>query len=278
MFGHRMAIPALLALALAACDLAGEPVCRPGAGAYRLTSLSSTSDLELARQLAPRMAVEVANAAAHTCSIVAAGVAGPNPVSDLVLIPEPLTPKAEKAPNPTPVIQGLTGQASTYLEDNLLGPLARVEATPTSPLFGLMIALALQAEAHDEPPGCNVILGDAVAVEEIDGHRIDFRRLKATDEETAGLKIVVERLRPLAGGTVVLAGAGGHSSLTPARLLRARAVIATTLEAARIRVVWTRSPELPKACGSAQAASEKTFDQVLPPSVERRISGPEIDA
>lgn len=246
----RCSVVALLALAFTACNLSGEEICKPGPGAFRLTSLSSTSDLALARQLAPTMVKEVASAAADSCSPVAAGVAGPNPVSDLVLEAISLRPKAATAPDRKPHITHLTNEANAYLRDTFIGPLQRIEATRTSPLFGLMIAMALQAEAQDEPAGCGVILGDAIAVEDVDGHRIDFRRRQATADEKAGLEAVVEQLKPLAGGTIVLAGAGGHSSLDPERILRARAAIDATLKAARIRTVWTRSPALPKECKS----------------------------
>ena len=249
MFRH-MLLAVLLALGLAACDPKGELVCKSGPGAIRFTSLSSTSDLTLARQLAPDMVKEVASAAADSCGLLEAGVAGPNPVSDLVLEPIQLTPKAEKAPNRKPFIKHLTNDAHTFLQRNLVDPLARIEATHTSPLFGLIIAMAMQAEAHHEPAGCGVILGDAIAVEEIGGHKIDFRRREATRDERVGLKAVVDKLKPLAGGTIVLTGAGGHSNLSPDRLLRARGAIDATLKAAHIRTVWTRTPELPPECKS----------------------------
>ena len=196
------------------------------------------------------MVKEVASAAADSCSPVAAGVAGPNPVSDLVLEAISLRPKAATAPTASRTSPTSPMRRTPTCGTPSIGPLQRIEATRTSPLFGLMIAMALQAEAQDEPAGCGVILGDAIAVEDVDGHRIDFRRRQATADEKAGLEAVVEQLKPLAGGTIVLAGAGGHSSLDPERILRARAAIDATLKAARIRTVWTRSPALPKECKS----------------------------
>lgn len=250
----RLGIAGVSAALLAGCstaDLQGAPICDPGAPqVVRAVGSSSKSDLELAQRIAPDAAEEIAALAGDSCAKLEVGVTDNNPEANLVLVSVDLRPPRERAPNRKPYIDEQINRAQETLAQEL-GKLDSLEATRGSPVLGTLVALADHARAAGDPAGCTAtfLLSDGFAFERVAGVQLNLYRARIPQQDIETIKRALKTLlEPLAGGVVVVMGAGGDGPGGGAGR-RAEAVLREILQAAGIELVWARATDVATRCG-----------------------------
>jgi hypothetical protein len=230
--------------------LRNEQICQSGPSVVNVVSLSSTSDLALARRMAPQARPKLATVASESCATLRMGVTNNNPDGHLLLIEEALKPKRAEAPHRGPYVKKLDKTANAKIKQNIDEKLKTTTATRGSPLLGTIVAVADQARASGDQPGCTLtaILSDGYAVERIMGVTVDLyhHTMLAGDIVRLGARLKA-RLAPLRGGTVAVIGAGGDG---PGGDIRAHAedIVRALLAPAGIGVIWSRSADIGRVC------------------------------
>ena len=239
------AVTALLTLALAACRGKEVAVCEGRPAVVQEVVMTSTSDIKTAKALARPVSEQLIAEAVRTCGTLQVGIASAHPET-LVLHTKELVPAMKKAYNPRLLREDMTKEATEFVRDNLLTPLARMATgEPTSPFLGVGAKVAHESHEHGLAGGKLIIVGDAVAVEKApSGQRIDMREARVSD---SALREFEPKLR---GGPscVMIIGEAIGSKLPAARIQSARAMLKGTFNRAGVLFAASSSPDVPASC------------------------------
>lgn len=252
---HRIAVlvtagaAATVVATLAACG-STELVCQGPKQHVTVLPFTSPSDVVVSRELAPRVADQVAAEVAGSCGSVATGIVDGSPGAHLVITAHELDTREDvRVPNRKPFVRKMEREIRSFLEERMLTPLEETDPSPGSPFLGTLAKVSQETVDHQRPRGTVILIGDSIARERTpSGERLDFRQPVPAER----LEEFVPLLSGLAGHCVLLIGQGGVGGPRPpddTTLRAAREMLARTLDEVGAGFASTRSSDLPPDCG-----------------------------
>jgi hypothetical protein len=247
--GVVLTLGILGAAVLAGCGtgaIAGEKeaICDKSHGVtnYTVIGFSSTSDLNTAREYAPKVIEDVLPRVAKSCGTLAVAVATNRP-QDLKLQLHSMKPAEETANNAKTQRKVLTKKAKQFAKKHLLDELATTKPTAGSPFLATIAAVTGEAAANPVFKGTLVLIGDAQSIEAspVEGKpRIDFRK----DVPQSAL----DDFKLKGGPSCVIIMGAGQGASSDSRVIAARAMLKKTLNRAGIGFVDSSSTTVPAGC------------------------------
>lgn len=211
-----------------------------------VVAMRSYSDLDLAREYAPKVVEEARDRAISSCGTLTVGLAGEKP-SQTVLHTLRMVPSKREAFRARPIRNRMRKEADPQIAEHLLDPVKRATAGVESPFLTLAAFVRDELRKHDVTPTMVVLIGDAVVVERDAG--IDALSHRMPKD---ALDAFVPRLRGLPCTAII--GAAIDSGLREEVLQDTLGALERTFAEAGVKLIATPSEQLPSCSASTTAA------------------------